>query len=264
MSGPAAIVGQYAQYGSLLYVNPTGQDLAANPQPVYPFTIQDLSITVKGKPDSLRGQQRLAEDVAIGDIEVTGKFGIGRKDWLVFQQMFLADTTNTGGSAVQPLEPHLIPTTPYEITIAPPGSGTFAEDLGVMYSPSGKRFVPVASVAGAGQYSQTAGVYTFDSADGAGTVAVVISYLYTLTTGETYQMNNQFQGYGPQLEFFCVDRYQQTGGIPNSIWLKAVKVHALGDIGSKRDKYAMMEVEFTAFAPGPIGGQLLQAFVAAG
>ena len=268
MAAPAgAQFGEYIQYGAaFLYINPNAANLATPTMPIFPFTVQDAGFDIKGKADELRGQLRNAEDVAVGDLSVTGKFGIGRKDFLLLNQILFADTSVTGGTTVSPLEAHTIPATPYEVTIAPPGTGTFVEDLGVMYALTGERFQAVSgSLTGAGQYKVDAdtGIYTFDAADTL--INVVISYSYSLASGVTFEVNNQIQGYGPQCEFFFVDRYALQAGISNCMWIKAVKVHSVSGLGNKRDKYAMAEVEYTAFVPGPLPGQsLFQAFVAAG
>ena len=265
MSGPAgAQYGEYIQYGSAyLFVNPNAGNLASPALPVVPFTVQDVEVSFKGKADELRGQLRIPEDMAVGDISITGKFGIGRKDWYLFNQLYFADTVVIGGTSVSPVEPHSVPgSVSYVITVVPPGSGVFVEDLGVMYGTTGQRFQKVNSLTAAGQYTVSAGVYTFDVADASANV--LISYTYTLTTGSTYQVNNQLQGYGPQLEFFLVDRYQLVGGVANTMWLKSVKCHSLGNVGNKRDKYAMPEIEFSAYAAGPVpGASVMQVFVAA-
>jgi hypothetical protein len=259
--------GEYIQYGSAyLYVNPKSGNLATPTLPVFPFTVQDVEVSFKGKADELRGQLRIPEDVAVGDISITGKFGIGRKDWLLFNQLYFSDLVVTGGTSVSPLEAHTIPASvAYTVTTVPPGSGVFSEDLGVMYAGTGQRLQLVGSLTAAGQYmvNTSTGVYTFDVADAS--ASVLISYSYTLTTGATYEVNNQIQGFGPQLEFFLVDRYQLVAGVANTMWLKSVKCHSLGNVGNKRDKYAMPEIEFTAFAAGPVpGASAVQVFVAAG
>lgn len=153
---------------------------------------------------------------------------------------------------------------------ATPGTGgAFVEDLGVVYATganAGKRLqVQTGSLTQAGQYqvNNGTGVYTFYSAEA--TAHVLISYMYSMTNGNTYQQNNQIIGYGPQCEFFMVDTYQPitaSGSTLNCLWLKAVKVHSIGNLGNKRAGYSMPEVEFTGFAN--TSGAVLEAFVAAG
>lgn len=259
----AAVQGQYIQYGSAyLYVNPNGGNLGANPMPVFPLTVQDVEVSVKGKLDELRGQMQWPDDTALGDKTGTGKFGIGRKDWYLFQQLYNADVVAPGGNSVSPLEQHTVPaSSTFVITVVPPSTGTFVEDLGVLYSATGLRLQKVVSLTAVGQYTVSSGVYTFYSGDAS--ALVTISYLYSVTTGNTYQVNNQIMGYGPQAEFFLVDRYQLgANGVSNCLWLNAVKVTSLGNIGNKRDKYAMPEIEFTIFADP--AGRVMRPFVANG
>jgi hypothetical protein len=263
----SSIRGQYIQFGAAwLFVNPNGGNLAASPQPIFPLTVQDVEVSIKGKIEELRGQYQYPDDSAVGDKDCTGKFSIGRKDWYLLNQAYSGDLVTPGGQTVSPNEVHSVPaSSSYTITVAPPGTGTFVEDLGVIYHTgpnAGNRLQEqTASLTQAGQYQvSNVGVYTFDAADAS--ASVLISYAYTLTTGNTYQINNQIMGYSPQCELFLVDSYQLVSGESNCLWLKSVKFHSMGNVGNRRDKYATPEVEFTAFAN--TSGQVLEAFVAAG
>jgi hypothetical protein len=93
-----------------------------------------------------------------------------------------------------------IPGTPYQVTITPPASGTFLADLGVSDA-SGVVFTRVASAPAAGQYSMSAGVYTFAAADTG--KAMLISYEYSASSGGiVVPMTNQLMGYSPS--FSCM------------------------------------------------------------
>lgn len=264
----ASVQGWNIQYGSaFLFVKPVGGNQANNPMPVFPLTVQDVELSIKGKIDELRGQFQWPDDVAQGDKTGTGKFGIGRKDWYLFNQIYFGGAASTGGSSVSPLEPHTVPaSSTFTVTVVPPGSGTFAEDLGVMYASNGYRLQIAASLTEAGQYTVSdEGLYTFYSGDASANV--IISYRYNVTTGNTYPVQNQYMGYGPTCEFLIVDSYVPSdqpsqGGVIPTIWLPAVKVSSLGNVGNKRDKYAMPEVEFTIFANA--AGQVVLPFLPLG
>lgn len=243
----------YIQFGSgRLYVNPNAGNLAVNPTAVQGFTIQDVQIDISGEVKELKGASQFPDDVAAGDKKGTGKFGVGRKDLNMFNQIFFADIVETGGTSVVP-NFSAVPTSS-AVTVTPPASGTFAADLGVQYAGSGISLTKVAATPTAGQYTVASGVYTFASGDTAATAGVVISYSYTLTAGTTYQVNNQALGYGPQVEVYLVDTYQPknsgTATAPvyeyNVIHLYAAKVTKI-TIGNKRADYSIPEVDFSYF-----------------
>jgi hypothetical protein len=165
----------------------------------------------------------------------------------MFNQIFFADVSTTGGVTVAADEPHSIPAgTPFTILIAPPSTGTFSTDLGVFNATTGLPYTRVASTPATGQYSvnQSNGTYTFAAADEG--LAITISYSYTTTTGATYQVNNQNLGYGPQIEMFLVETYKPVSGLYSVIHLYAAKVNKIS-IGNKRVDYSMPEVDFSYF-----------------
>lgn len=254
----------YIQFGSgRLFLNATGGNLPANPTPMQALTIQDVQIDIAGDLKELKGASQFPDDVATGDKKGTGKFAVGRKDLQLFNQIFSADIVATGGTSVYP-NFSAVPTS-NAVTITPPGSGTFETDLGVTYAGSGLALVKVASTPAVGQYSVSAGVYTFAAGDAAAAAGVVISYAYTLTTGNTYQINNQPLGYGPQVEMFLVDTYQPknvgTSSAPiweyNVIHLYAAKINKI-TLGNKRADYSIPEVDFAYFQNS--AGKVIEMF----
>lgn len=103
------------QFGTgVLFVNPTSGNLAANPTPRRPLTLQDISIEFSQDLKELKGQSKVADDVAPGDIKVSGKFSFGRHDIDLYNQIMFADTRQTGTKQIVYNEQHIIPaaTTP--------------------------------------------------------------------------------------------------------------------------------------------------------
>lgn len=254
----------YIQFGSgKVFLVPTGGNLPSNPTAVQALTVQDVQIDIAGDLKELKGSSQFPDDVATGDKKGTGKFATGRKDLNMFNQIFSADIVVTGGTSVSPNESH-VPTS-NAVTVTPPGSGTFAEDLGVTYAGSGLALVKVAATPAVGQYTVSAGVYTFAAGDAAAAAGVIISYSYTLTGGTTYQINNQALGYGPQCELYLVDTYQPknvgTASAPvweyNVIHLYAVKINKI-TIGNKRADYSIPEVDFGYFQNS--AGKVMEMF----
>jgi hypothetical protein len=97
-----------------------------------------------------------------------------------------------------------VPATPYQITVAPPGSGTFVSDLGVQ-SAAGAQYTRVASAPVTGQYSVSgAGVYTFAAADTG--IAMLVSYEYSASTGGlVIPLSNQLMGYSPSFSVMLLN-----------------------------------------------------------
>jgi hypothetical protein len=261
MSVPAAFI----QFGAgRLFFNPIGGNLAVNPTPRQAFTIQDVMIDFSGDIKELRGSTQYPEDTAVGDRKSTFKFGIGRNDLAFLNQVYFADVTTAGGETISAIEAHAIPGSgPYTITITPPGSGTFTQDLGVAYQSNivaQLTNVGSGSLTAAGQYKIASAVYTFDAAD-AGTI-VLISYAWSQTTqGNAYQVNNQAMGYGPIVEIYLQDTYQNvavTGGYvyPTYI-LRSARIGKVG-IPGKRADYSIIEMEGGFFANA--AGRVLDMF----
>jgi hypothetical protein len=244
MSGIAPLI----QLGTgILFINPSGSNLPSNVTPFRPFTIQDFELTVKGKIQKLMGQYNTAENLGRVDQDFSFKFNMGRQDWFALNQMFYADTFAGGGHVVQVLETHTVPATgPYTITVAPPSSGTFYQDLAVEYLGAfGGRFVKGTPSATAGVYSvvESTGVFTFASGDAS--AAIQISYAYTIATtpGTGYQVNGQFQGWAPALDMWLYDNYKG-----NFLATSNGTIHLtngmLAETGyaNKRDNYSMSAI----------------------
>jgi hypothetical protein len=226
------------QFGTgYLVGNPNAQNLATNPTPVIFGTVQEVSMEIGATIKELHGNLQFPDDTAIADKKITGKVSFARIDINIFNQLFFADSYTSGVTAMQINEAHTIPTTPYQVTIAPPGSGTFGLDLGVRFAATGKPLTKVASGPTTGQYSVniSTGVYTF---------AAQISYTYTSTAGNTLTVNNQLQGYGPQFEMWLDQPYAGTG---NGMHLYACKAGKLS-MPLKRDDYQIVEMDYEAFA----------------
>ena len=229
-----------------LFAVPSGGNLAANASPLRPYTVQDFELTVKGKIQKLQGLYNVAEDIAKVDQDVQFKFSMGRRDFFALNQMYYSDTYAAGGDIAQVTEAHTVPaSSAYTVTVTPPGSGTFVQELAVEYAGAfGGRFVKVTSVTAVGQYSVTesTGVFTFYSSDAS--AKVQISYEYSLaSTGTQYNFNGQIQGYGPSLELFLYDPYiagslAQANG---TIQLTNAKLSEVG-YSNKRDNYGMCAI----------------------
>jgi hypothetical protein len=243
----------YFQFGSGdLYLNPNAGNLAANPTPVRPFTIQDVKIESKGKIESLRGSLQYPDDTATGDKDGTFEFSMGRVDYFLMNQIVNADVVAVGGVSVA------VDTVTIAATVTPtfPATGTFKEDLGVTWIVPGatqpQQMKLATGTPTTGEYTEALGVYTFAAADvtTGGTVSIACAYAQT-TIGATYQVNNQSQGYGPAFEAFIVDKYQgvtSTGApVYSCVRLYAAKTSDVGK-DNKRSGYSMVSLKGAFFA----------------
>lgn len=218
---------------------------ATNPTPVQPLSLQDSSVEFDQKIEQLRGQNKYADDIAPGDCDIKGKISFGQSEIIQFNNLMFAGGTSAGVTATQPNEPHAVPATPgpYTVIIAPPSSGTFGKDGGVRYAATGAPLQRLTTGTPAqGQYTVSAGTYTFAAADQG--AAILISYTYTLSTsGNTLTISNQAQGYGPAVEIYFNKPYQGTNGL-HLYYVRCSKFA----IPTKRSGYEIYEVDFMASA----------------
>ena len=235
-----------------LFLNPTGGNLAANPTPFEALTIQDVSIDISQDLKELVGQYKFADDVAPGQMKITGKFSIGRIELGMLNNLFFGNTLSTGVRAIVQDEPDSVPaTTTYAVTVT--NSVNFDTDLGVRYAANGAPFTRVTGAPTLGQYAVSAGVYTFAATDAS--AKVLISYAYdSALLGKTLAITNQLMGYGPSFELWLSEPYQSVGGIPNGVHLWACRLSKLNQ-SLKNVDYLKPELDFTAFcnAAGAVG-----------
>lgn len=176
----------------------------ANPTPVQLGVLQEVQGDLSFDEKLLYGAYQFP--VAFG--RGKGKFSFKAKaaDFsaqAVNSLFFGASSLTAGIRAVVDNFVGTVPTTPFQITIAPPSSGVYATDLGVRYASTGIALTRVASAPAAGQYSvnTATGVYTFNTAD-QGTNNVLISYEYTATSATQFQIPiaNQLMGQAPSFQ----------------------------------------------------------------
>lgn len=233
-----------------VFMNPTTGNiptLATNQQLV---TLQDFSIDIDVTVKELRGQYQFPDDTADSDRKLTWKCGFGRMDIDAYNNLVFGESAiTTGGDYVNVNEQHTIPSSPYAITTT--NSATWTGDEGVIYASgtaaqNGQKLTKVSSSPSTGQYSVSAGVYTFAAADTG--LLVNISYISTVTTGRQLLVKNHSQGWGPGLTIYAANPYQEfTGTIPNYVKLYACKVTKTG-VPLKRADYLITPIEGEAYA----------------
>lgn len=242
---------QYAFGSGEMYVTPLLDSSGAaisNPTPIKLLDLQEGSIDFGAEQKMLYGQNSFPVAVGIGKRTVGVKVKPARVLASGWNTLFFGQTLSsglvalsTGGSG------SAIPATPFTITVTPPSSGTFAQDLGVI-DWNGLPMKRVASAPATGQYSvnTATGLYTFASADTLKTVYISYQYQAAVTTASKQTVLNQPMGYAPtfraDLQVSYLGKFL-TLSLPQCVASKM-------SLGLKNEDFGVPEFEFSAFDNG--------------
>jgi hypothetical protein len=220
----------------------------ANGTPTNIGFINEFSIDISFDTKELFGQNQYPLVVARGTAKTSGKMKAATLSGDALNSVLMGGTWTTGVQydAVTTAAT-AIPATPFQITPVVPSTGTFDQDLGVVNAATGQSFIKVASAPTAGQYSVTAGVYLFASADNVSGISVLISYAYHFATGATGQnmiITNNPIGTTPT---FQVDYKSTLYGATYYLRLFAA-VGSKVALAHKITDFAMPEYDFSFFA----------------
>lgn len=215
----------------------------SNPSPIIFGTLQEMELDCKFELKELHGQNQLAVAVGRGKAKVTGKikvadiragfletivFGVSGSNGLI---SMVNDTTGT-----------VVPAgAPYTITPTVPDSGTFDANLGVINASTGRELQRVASAPAAGQYSFSAGVYTFSSADSGKNMYINYRYTAASTSARNMTLRNLPMGYAPT---FSVDYYAPFQG-KQAVFSLNTCIADGWKWGAKNDDFTVPEIGFT-------------------
>jgi hypothetical protein len=233
-------------------MNPTTGNIPTLPTNQQLLTLQDFSVDIDVTVKELRGQYQFPDDTADADRKLTWKCGTGRMDIDVYNNLIFGESAITpGGEDVNVNEQHTVPaSSPYTISVT--NSADFVKDEGVIYASGTPAQVGQklqnngVSSPSTGQYIVSAGVYTFAAADAG--LKVNLSYISTVTTGRSLLVTNHTQGWGPGIEIYCANPYQEfTPLVPNYLKLFACKVTKTG-APIKRADYVIVPIEGEAYA----------------
>lgn len=214
------------------------------PTPVKFGTLQNVSFDISYDEKQLHGQNQFPVDVARGKGKLTLKAAFAQISGTLFNSLFFGQTLSAGIQAVHDDTTGVdIPDTPYTLTVTPPSSGTWLEDLGVV-SASGLSLTRVASSPATGQYSVTDGAYLFAAADKGATV--YISYRYTATGASSKKITvlNKRMGAAPRFKAVLDTTYN---GKKAELVFPACTASKLS-MATKQDDYMIPEMDFSAYA----------------
>lgn len=217
----------------------------AIPTPVVLGTMQDVSIDMSVEMKTLYGSKRYPIAVGQGKGKIALKSKYAEIDGKILGSLFYGKTPTAGIKAgVFDFAASIPASSPYTITVAPPNSGTFVTDMGVIFAATGVQLTRVASAPTAGQYSVSAGVYTFAAADAGKSVALSYEYSATSTTGEIFTITNDVMGYTPSFTLLL-----QNGYDGKNLVMKLNRcVSGKLNLPLKNDDFALYDFEAEAFA----------------
>lgn len=216
----------------------------AAPTPIQLGIMQEVSVDFSFDIKELYGQYQFPVAIGRGKGKISGKSKFAQINGLSINTLVFGQTLASGTLAeVIDTTGAPIPTTPFTITPTVPGSGTWTKDLGV-FDPNGLPMVRVVSGPTAGQYSVSAGVYTFAAADTGKVVRISFQYTATSTVAKMLTVTNVLMGNSPQ---FRVDLLQTYNGKQFVLTLPAC-VGTKFTIATKLDDFMVPEFDFMAFA----------------
>lgn len=239
----------YFNFGiGTVYGVPVAGNTAPNPTPQQWGTVQDCTLEITGKIESLMGQNKFPDDTAASDISIKGKVTFGAINPELLNQLIYGETITTSSTAditYVTNESHTITTHTVTASNTP-----LVEDLGVINGLTGSSFEAVASSPAIGQYSVvlSTGVYTFNSSETA--TVVKINYGWA-TQGSSLILTNRPQGYGPVCQMILTQPYAGN----NSVFLYAVRFNS-SKLTEKRAGYSLIETDYEAYANS--AGNVLQ------
>lgn len=212
----------------------------ANTTPVNFGLVQEVTIEETATIKELTGQFQRPVAVARGTIKTTGKAKVARISGMAFANLFYGVTPAAGQLATSFAEAGTVSTSS---TYTAVNAGTFVNDEGVLYAASGLPLTRVSSSPAAGQYSVSAGVYTFNSVDSGKNV--LVSYTYTVSgAGQTFTVANQLLGTTPTFQALFYTTFQ---GQAVSLKLNNCTSSKLS-FQTKLEDFTLPEFDFSCFA----------------
>lgn len=218
----------------------------ANGTPVQFGTMQEVTGDLSFEEKTLYGAGQFPIAVGRGKGSLTFKCKLAEIKAAVLGDLFFGTTAQAGSRlAVNNFGVTLGDTAPYEVTVSPPNTGTFLQDLGVRDGTTGLALKKVASgtAPGVGEYNvDLVGKYTFNAAHAE--KRVLISYEYSTTGGSTITISNQLMGEAP---FFSVQLMTRYKGKHLTLKLNSCTSNKFS-LPFKSDDFFISDFEFSAMA----------------
>lgn len=217
----------------------------AVPTPVVLGTMQEVSLDLSVEMKTLYGSKRypIAVGQGKGKTEIKAKYA--EIDGAILGSLFFGKAATTGIKAATFDYATTIPTTPFQVTIAPPGSGTFVDDLGVYSVTNSVQMTRVASAPATNQYSvdESTGVYTFATADAGDSIKISYEYI-AAAGGQIWTMTNEVMGYSPSFTLLLQNSFDSKTMVCKLNRASSGKL----SLPLKSDDFAIYDFEAEAFA----------------
>jgi hypothetical protein len=222
-----------------------------NPTPARIAFLSELSFDISKETKELYGEEEDAQDVFAGKRKITGKFKFASWEAAQFAAI-VGGTVATGRHRGVKDEAGTIPSTPGPYTITVTNGANSYKNVGVIATATG---LPMERVAGGaeatGKYSvvESTGVYTFAAADQG--LGVKISYWWTdSSTGKKVTLTTGMMG---DDTVFSLEWYHTYKAKEQGIRLPKIMLGKMS-FGFKQDDHASLDVDFTAYKDGTLGG----------
>lgn len=219
----------------------------ANATPVQFGNLQDISGDFSFEEKTLYGSRQHPIAIGRGKAKFAFKAKTASFTGGILSNLIFGSTPTTGiKTAVGNFAASVPGSVTYTITVTPPSSGTYLNDLGVLLSSTSSPLTKVASTPAAGQYSVSSlGVYTFNVAQASANVAISYEYSAVSTgTDSIITITNDLMGQAPMFQANLTTAYQ--GKI---LTLKLNQCLASKfSLPMKNDDFTIPEFDFTAMA----------------
>jgi hypothetical protein len=211
----------------------------ANGTPVNIGRANQFQLDQQFDKKELYGQNQFPLFIARGGAKFTAKATAALVSGIALNSAFYGMTMAAGQQATALSESGTVASGAYTAA----NHATFVADLGVVYAASGLPLAYVASSPSAGQYTQSAGVYSFNAGDNG--KAVFVTYTYTVAgTGQQLVLTNPMLGTTPTFQLWY---YTSTNGVPLNIQLYSCMSDKLS-LAFKLEDFMMPELSFSCFA----------------
>jgi hypothetical protein len=196
------------------------------PTPLLIGTLQNMAAVAMGR----------------GKLKVEAKAKFARLDGNLFQSVIVGQPITTGLAGITyDTTGTVIPAGPSTITPVVPSSGTWSRTLSVRDG-LGNMYSQVASAPATGQFSVSAGIYTFAAADTGKIVFIDYVYTATSTTAKTAVVVNAPMGAAPTMK---VDLLNPRSGMTLALYAAMVTKFSFA---SKQDDWTINEIDLMAFS----------------
>ena len=211
----------------------------ANGTPVNIGRANEFQLDQQFTKKQLYGQNQFPLFIARGNAKFTAKAKAAVISGIALNSAFFGMTLAAGQQATALSESGTVASAAYTVA----NHATFVADLGVVYAATGLPLTLVASSPGAGQYTQSAGVYGFNAGDNG--KAIFVTYTYTVAgSGQQLALSNPMLGVTPTFQLWY---YTSTNSVPLNLQLYSCVSDKLS-LAFKLEDFMMPELSFSCFA----------------